>query len=322
MCPSAGGEKAKGENVPSRPVPTNTRPLSLLPLPSGAHTSEYVSLPDRDSCMTTASASPSRVLVSIEGGVAHVRLNRPDKHNGVDVALIEELIAVARRLKRDKSLRAVILSGEGPSFCAGLDIKGVMGAGPLKVALAFLPLWKPWANRYQVVSMIWRSLSVPVIAAIHGNCFGAGIQLALGADIRIAAPSSRISVMEAKWGLIPDMAGTVLLREVLPRDVALELTYTGRILDAAEAQALGLITRIADDPLAAAKALAEQIATRSPDSVAAAKHLFDEAWGNSEYGALAAERKWQRRLIGRKNQRVASARNLGKPDTPYVPRSW
>lgn len=264
----------------------------------------------------------ARVLVEFDGPIAYVRLNRPDKHNGVDVAMILELIAAAKQLKRNTDIRAVILHGEGPSFCAGLDIKGVMGAGKLKVALAFLPLWKPWANRYQVVSMIWRSLSVPVIAAIHGNCFGAGIQIALGADIRLAAPGSRISVMEAKWGLIPDMAGTVLLREVLPKDVALELTYTGRVLDAAEAQRLGLLTRVVDDPLAAAKALAQEIANRSPDSVAAAKHLFDDAWNHSEWGALAAERKWQRRLIGRKNQRIASARNFGKPDLPYQPRSW
>ena len=264
----------------------------------------------------------ARVLVYIEGPIAYVRLNRPEKHNGVDVQTIDELIAAARRLKRNPDIRAVILHGEGPSFCAGLDIKGVMGAGKLKMVLAFLPLWKPWSNRYQVVSMIWRSLSVPVIAAIHGNCFGAGVQIALGADIRLAAPGSRISVMEAKWGLIPDMAGTVLLREVLPRDVALELTYTGRVLDAAEAQALGLVTRVVDDPLAAAKVLAAEIANRSPDSVAAAKHLFDEAWNHSEWGALAAERKWQRRLIGRKNQRIASARNFGKPDLPYAPRSW
>lgn len=268
------------------------------------------------------STATRRVLVDIDGAIAHVRLNRPDKHNGVDVALIEELIAVAKRLRRDKSLRAVILSGEGPSFCAGLDIKGVMSGGALKVALAFLPLWKPWANRYQNVSLIWRSLSVPVIAAIHGNCFGAGIQIALGADVRLAAPGSHISVMEAKWGLIPDMGGTVLLREVLPRDVALELTYTGRVLDAAEAQRLGLVTRVVDDPLAAAKALAAEIAQRSPDSVAAGKQLFDDAWGASEWGALAAERKWQRRLIGRRNQRIASARNTGKPDLPYAPRSW
>ena len=197
--------------------------------------------------MTTAA---SRVLVEIDGAIAHVRLNRPEKHNGVDVALIEELIAAAKRLRRDTAIRAVILSGEGPSFCAGLDIKGVMAGGPWKLALAFAPLWKPWANRYQNVSLIWRSLSVPVIAAIHGNCFGA-----------------------------------------------------------AEAQRLGLVTRVVDDPLAAARALAAEIAQRSPDSVAAGKQLFGEAWGASEWGALAAERRWQRRLIGRKNQRVASARH-------------
>ena len=198
----------------------------------------------------------------------------------------------------------------------------MLASGPLKTALAFLPLFKPAANKYQNVSLVWRTLSVPVIAAIHGNCFGAGIQLALGADIRIASPDTKVSVMEAKWGLIPDMAGMVLLREVLPRDVAFELTTTGRVLSAAQAKELGLITHIEADPLAAAKALAAEIATRSPDASAAAKHLFREAWGASEYRALAAERRWQWRIIGRKNQRIAVARNTGKPDTPYQPRQW
>jgi enoyl-CoA hydratase/carnithine racemase len=263
-----------------------------------------------------------RVRLEIDGSIATVWLNRPDKHNGVDLPMIAALIATAKKLKRNRDIRAVILAGDGPSFCAGLDIKGVMAGGPLMALSAMFSLYKFTPNRYQNVNLIWRSLSVPVIAAIHGNCFGAGIQLALGADVRLASPDARLSVMEAKWGLIPDMAGTVLLREVLPRDVAFELTATARVLSAAEAKELGLITRVADDPLAAAKELAAEISNRSPDATAAAKHLFRAAWSASESGALAAERKWQRRLIGRKNQRIATARNTGKPELAYQPRQW
>lgn len=263
-----------------------------------------------------------RVTVTLENQVAIVRLNRPQQHNGMDIAMIEALIATAKGLKKNRDIRAVILTGEGPSFCAGIDTKSMFAAGPLKMALAFVPLLKPAANKYQNVCLIWRTLSVPVIAAIHGNCFGAGIQLALGADIRLAAPEARLSVMEAKWGLIPDMGGMVTLRDHLPRDVAFELTATGRVLTASEAQALGLVTRIEADPLAAAKAIAAQIATRSPDATAATKRLFRQGWSASEYGALAAERRWQLRLLLGRNQRIATQRNTGKPDATYLPRQW
>jgi len=263
-----------------------------------------------------------RVTVEIENQIAIVRLNRPDKHNGMDIALIEALIATAKRLKKNRDIRAVILTGEGPSFCAGIDVKSMFAGGAMSTFLAFLPLLKPAANKYQNVTLIWRTLSVPVIAAIHGNCFGAGIQLALGADIRIAAPTAKLSVMEAKWGLIPDMGGMLTLRDHLPRDVAFELTATGRVLAADEALALGLVTRIEEDPLAAAKAMAAQIATRSPDASAAAKRLFRESWSAGEYSVLAGERRWQLRMLLGKNQRIAAQRNMGKPDAAYRPRKW
>ncbi len=263
-----------------------------------------------------------RVTVEIDQHIAIVRLNRPDKHNGMDIPMIEALIATAKQLRKNRDIRAVILAGEGPSFCAGIDTKSMFAGGSFGKLRAFAPLLKPIANKYQNVSLIWRSLSVPVIAAIHGNCFGAGIQLALGADIRLATPDAKLSVMEAKWGLIPDMGGMLTLRDHLPRDVAFELTATGRIIAAIEAQALGLVTRIEADPLAAAKALAIQIATRSPDASAAAKRMFRESWGASEWGVLASERRWQLRMILGRNQRIATARNMGKPDAAYLPRQW
>lgn len=261
----------------------------------------------------------ARVRLQIEQGVALVSLSRADKHNGMDFQMLRELLAMQKKLRRERGLRAVILRGEGASFCAGLDFKATLSK-PLQAALATLTLWSPVRNRFQRWSMGWRRLPVPVIAVVHGSCFGAGLQLALGADIRIAAPDARLSVMESKWGLVPDMGGAALLRELLPIDVAKELTFTGRIVDAPTAHALGLVTHLADDPLARAHELIAEMLQRSPDALAAGKRLLHSAWHASESDALAAERTWQWRVIGRRNQRIAVARNSGKPDQAYAPR--
>jgi enoyl-CoA hydratase/carnithine racemase len=260
------------------------------------------------------------VLVDTQDAVAHVRLNRPDKHNGVDFALLDAVNAAAESLKEDRSLRAVIISGEGPSFCAGLDFKSVLGQ-PRAAAAGYAQLWLPYVNKFQRWSLAWRTLGVPVIAAVHGNCFGAGIQLALGADIRVTTPDAKISILEAKWGLVPDMGGAVLLRELVRIDVAKELTMSGRIVSGVEAQRLGLMTHVADDPLAKARELAAEIATRSPDSVAAGKFLLQEAWADDDAGAAAAERRRQRSLIGKTNQRIAVERNTKKSEQPFRPRN-
>lgn len=261
-----------------------------------------------------------RVEVEVRDDVAEVRLARPDKHNGMDFPMLEAVIAAAKSLKRRKSLRAAIVYGEGPSFCAGLDFKTVMSQ-PVKAAVGYTYLWWPTRNDFQTWSMGWREVGVPVIAAVHGNCFGAGIQLALGADIRVCAPDAKISVMEAKWGLVPDMGGAALLRELVPIDVAKELTFSGRVLSGLEAQRLGLVTHVDADPLAKARSLAAEFATRSPDALAAAKFLLQEAWSADEPGALAAERRWQRRVIGGANQRIAVKNNMGGGEgRPYAPR--
>jgi len=246
-------------------------------------------------------------------------LTRGDRHNGMDLRMLDGVRIAARRLRRDRQVRAVILAGEGPSFCAGLDVKSVLGTPGVRL-MAIAALFSPVRNRFQDWSLGWRDVPAPVIAAIHGNCFGAGLQLALGADIRIATPDARISIMEAKWGLVPDMGGTVLLRELVPIDVAKELTMTGRMLTGVEAHALGLVTHLDADPLSCAGMLAAEIVTRSPDSVAASKFLLQEAWTRGTSGALAAERKWQRRVIGRRNQRIAVRRNLEENDVPFDPR--
>ena len=259
-----------------------------------------------------------RVRLEINGNIAHVILSRPDKHNGMDMDMLHAVVDAQKRIKKDKDIRGVIIRGDGPSFCAGLDVKSVM-AQPVKAVGLYLKLWSPWLNTFQRWSMGWRELGVPVIAAVHGNCFGAGIQLALGADIRFAHPDSLWAVMEAKWGLIPDMGGPTLLRELVPLDVAKELTFTGRVLSADVAHKLGLITHLADDPMLAAQTLMQEILTRSPDSVAAGKFLLQQAWSGSEEHALGEERRWQRAVMGRKNQRIAVANNQVKEPAKTKP---
>ncbi|HZP65781.1 MAG TPA: crotonase/enoyl-CoA hydratase family protein [Rudaea sp.] len=260
-----------------------------------------------------------RVRLRIADGLATVTLNRPDKHNGIDFEMIDAVLGTIRTLGRTPDVRAAIVHGDGPSFCAGLDFKSVF-AKPVKAALGFTALWSPVRNKFQEWSMGWRELPFPVIAAVHGNCFGGGIQLALGADIRFAAPDAKISVMESKWGLVPDMGGAALLRELVGIDVAKELCFTSRILSGTEAHSLRLVTYVADDPLAAAKGLAAEIMTRSPDAVASAKFLLQRAWNSGESATLAQERRYQRRLLGSRNQRISVERNMKKSDQPFATR--
>ncbi|MCJ8206422.1 crotonase/enoyl-CoA hydratase family protein [Pseudomonas sp. RGM2987] len=262
------------------------------------------------------------VELSYQGVIATVTLNRPDKHNSINAQMLGELIACAEYLKNDPDIRSVIVTGNGPSFSSGMDLKDIMTGGWWKKLRAFLPLWKPTMNRYQKVSLVWRSLSVPVVAAIHGNCFGAGLQIALGADIRIAAPTSQLSIMESNWGLVPDMGGTVLLREVLPKDIAMELTFSGRTISALDAKVLGLVTHVADDPLGAAINLCHEFQQQSPDALAAGKKLLIGAWSVSEASALRLERLWQRRVIGKRNQSIAVSRRLKKSKQSYITRTW
>jgi enoyl-CoA hydratase/carnithine racemase len=269
-----------------------------------------------------------RVRLEFDGGTATLSLNRPDKHNGVDELMLKGVLRAQKQLKRRRDLRAIIVRGEGPSFCAGIDAKAFMGS-PWRAALSLGSLWAPWRNVFQTWSIGFRELGVPVIAVIHGNCFGAGIQLALGADIRIARPDARVSIMEARLGLVPDMGGPTLLRELVPLDVAKELTMTGRILSGSEAHALGLVTHVSDDPGAHAAALVAELSTRSPDAVAASKFLLQRAWGASEHTSLAHERVYQRRVIGRPNQQRAlresqsqrARKDPSAPAAPYQPRT-
>jgi enoyl-CoA hydratase/carnithine racemase len=253
-----------------------------------------------------------RVSTSIDGGVAHVELARPDKLNALDLDMFEALIATGEQLSRDKSLRAVVLSGRGRSFCAGLDFASFAALGDTSNSRMFERGEGSAANRAQRAAWIWRELPVPVIAALHGHAFGGGLQIALAADIRIVAPDAQLSVMEIEWGLVPDMSGSQTLRSLLRLDIALELAFTGRRVSGREAVALGLATRLSDEPLDEARALARQIAQKSPDAVRAAKRLLCAAWTGSVAHGLELEEREQRALIGTTNQLEAIQARLGK----------
>ena len=253
----------------------------------------------------TTTDTAERVTVRVSDGVADVRLNRPEKRNALDPAMFEALVAVGERLKTQPGLRSVVLSGAGPDFCAGLDFGSfqAMRDGERLSAAAQLPAADgPARATGQRAAYVWAELPVPVIAAVRGNALGGGLQITLGADIRIVAPDARLSVLEVAWGIIPDMTGTQLLPELVGRDVAKELTYTARIISGEEAVRIGLATRTASDPLTAALAMARDIAGRSPDAIRAAKRLLDLAGRTDLAAGFAAEQQEIRALIGSKNQ--------------------
>lgn len=255
----------------------------------------------------------SRVAFKLDGPIAHVELARPDKLNGLDLPMIRQLIATAKRIKRDRSVRAVVLSGQGAAFSAGLDFAAA-GKQPLAMARSFAKVPRlQRLNAYQRVGWVWRDLPVPVVAALHGRCYGGALQIALACDFRVATPDCELSVMEAKWGLIPDMSGSVTLRELLPIDVAKRLTMTAEVFSGERALELGLVTALADDAVAGATELAEAVTTRSPDAVAATKRLFHETWTASERKAFWVESREQLKLLRSKNHALAR-KTGGAPD--------
>lgn len=241
-----------------------------------------------------------RVTISMDGGIADVRFNRPDKLNALDQAQIAAIAETIDRLGATPGLRCIVLSGEGRGFCAGLDIAAMAG-DPMLADL--MPRSHGAANPFQNLALGWRDLPVPVIAAIHGVAFGGGAQIALGADIRIAAPDAQISLMEMRWGLVPDMGALPLLRGLVREDVAREFVYTARRISGEEAATLGLVTRTAEDPLAQALALARAIAGNSPQAVRAAKRLFNQASGVDDAALLLAESREQLALLSSEGHR-------------------
>lgn len=243
-----------------------------------------------------------RVLVTHDGGVAHVRLNRPDKRNGLDLAMFEALLDAGERLSKDRHVRAVVLSGEGPAFCAGLDWKAFLGDPEGSRRLLARDPGRSPANAAQRACWVWTEVPVPVVAAVHGVALGGGLQLALACDLRLVTPDAQLSVMEIRYGLIPDMtASQTLLRLVRP-DVARELVFTGRAVAGEEAVRLGLATRVAADPVAEALALARTIAAQSPGAIRAGKQLCDRAPGLDVDAALQLETELQLGLLGTPHQ--------------------
>lgn len=261
-----------------------------------------------------------RVLTEIDGPIAYVWLNRPDKLNGVDLELITELIAAAESLKGNREIRAVVLQGKGRSFCAGLDFAAAF-KDKKKVARFFFAGPRT-VNQFQKATAIWRSLPVPVIAVVQGHCYGAGVQLAAGADFRFTTPDATWSILEAKWGLVPDMAGTVPFNELLPADVVMRLSMTGEPFIGERAAELGLATEVSDEPLKAALALVDQIVERSPDSVAATKRLIYGNRHRTPRKAYRLERRLQAAMFKAKNTTIARKAGMAKETPVFGPRTY
>ncbi|MCP4692746.1 MAG: crotonase/enoyl-CoA hydratase family protein [Desulfobacterales bacterium] len=263
----------------------------------------------------------SIVQVDVKDYIAHVKLNRPEKINALSLEMFDAVLEAGQTIQEDKSIRAVVLSGEGKGFCSGLDVESFIAlADPdVEVDLFNRPENNP-ANYAQLMGFIWKQIDVPVIAALHGAVFGGGFQIAMGADIRYASPDARLSIMEIKWGLVPDMSGTQTLRDLVRLDVAKELAFTGRIVEAEEALGLGLVTRLCDDPLKEARKVAAEIASKSPDAIVADKKLFETAWRGSVEEGLKLEETLQKTLIGSLNQIEAAMANFEKRNPNFAPR--
>jgi len=268
--------------------------------------------------MSEHSAAADRVTVTIENGVADVRLNRPDKRNALDPAMFAAIVDAGERLKTEDGLRAVVLSGEGASFCAGLDFAAFQAMADRPAADAGEDVATDGdagdvgaigrvaegqiTHLGQQACWVWQEIPVPVIAAVHGHALGGGLQIALGADIRIAHPDTTLSVRELHWGLTPDMTATLTLTRLVRPDVAKELTFSARLVDGTEAAALGLVTRLSETPRDDALAMAADLAQRSPDAVRGAKALFGRLLDDHAAEQFAAERETIGRLVGTPNQ--------------------
>ena len=251
-----------------------------------------------------------RIKLTVENRVANVILNRPEMHNALDMEMFSAIASMQKKLARERGLRCVIMSGSGVDFCSGLDVKSIMSNR--KAIMKLLWKWLPWhSNLAQVVSTGWRNLQVPVIAAIHGRCWGGGLQIALGADFRVVTPDASLSVMEGRWGVIPDMGGNLALAELAGRDQAMWLAMTAEMMDGNKALKLGLATSVNENPLETANGMATELLGRSPDAVAAVKRLYRKSWSSRPGTWLARESAYQVRVIAGKNQRIAVARQMG-----------
>ena len=257
----------------------------------------------------------ARVRIHRDGGIAHVQLTRPDKRNALDDAMFQAIAQAGEQLKHDAGVRAVVLSGEGLSFCAGLDFGGFQsmserGADTASDSGIGAMAEGRITHLAQQICWVWQEVPVPVIAALQGHALGGGMQLALGADVRIAHPDTKLSVREVHWGLTPDMTGTLMLSRLVRDDVMKELVFTGRVLPASEGAQLGLVTKLSDTPVDDAMAMAREIAGRSPDAVRGAKKLINRLSNAGAAEHFAAEREIIFKLIGSPNQVEAITANF------------
>ena len=258
------------------------------------------------------------IRIEKNNGIATVILNRPDKRNAMSFGLLKELVDAAQQLKKDRSLRCVILTGAANVFSAGIDLNDLNN--PKNKAYAAWELVKPGQSLFQKAFLIWQTLPVPVIASIEGYCFGAGIQLALAADIRIAHPKTQMSIMETRWGLVPDMGLTRSIKGLIGLDLAKELSLTARVFEGEYAKHIGLVSHLSDQPLEHALALAEEFKQRSPDALAAVKQVLD-AMEHQPEKALRLEKIWQLKLLLGKNSQIARKKDK-KPELDYLPRQY
>jgi enoyl-CoA hydratase/carnithine racemase len=253
----------------------------------------------------------------LDGGIADVRLNRPDKMNALDGAMFQGIVDAGEALKGNRAVRVVVLSGEGRGFCAGLDFSsfqamagggGGDGERPAEEPAAadvrggIMSTGERITHLGQQAAWVWQELEVPVIAAIHGPALGGGIQIALGADLRIVAPDAKLSVLESRWGLIPDMTGTAMLPRLVGLEMAKDLTFTGRMVSGEEAVRIGLASRLADDPRAAALELAADLAGKSPEALRHGKRLLNLSGTRPIAEQFLDERETMASLIGSPNQ--------------------
>lgn len=260
-----------------------------------------------------------RVKYEVRNQIAYVTLTRADKYNALDHTMFKGLVGAAQRASKDKSLRAVILSGDGKAFCSGLDFPSFTKK-PLNVFTSFFKIPGPKTNLFQEVAWCWRRVPIPVIAVIHGFCYGGGVQIALGCDFRFITPDCEFSILEAKWGLIPDMSGTATLRELISIDQAKLLTMTGRVINGRDAFSLNLVTGVSENPMKTAEELVEELKLRSPDSVSATKKLFHNNWMSSIREAFKNERMIQLGILMGKNRKIAMNANFKKEKPEFLPR--
>ncbi|MET0369866.1 MAG: crotonase/enoyl-CoA hydratase family protein [Sphingobium sp.] len=262
--------------------------------------------------MAQQDIDPDRVSIRVDNHVADVRFTRAIKRNALDHAQFSAIAAAIESIAAMPAVRCVVLSGEGKGFCAGVDLDGLAGNPAMR---DLMPRTHGAANLFQQVAWGWRTLPVPVIAAVHGFAFGAGFQLMLGADIRIATADAQLSMMEARWGLAPDVAGIALMRGLVRDDIAREITYTARRMSGTEAQALGIVTHVDADPHGRAMALAAQIAANSPEAVRAGKRLLNLAIETPGEAILMAESREQQVLLASAGHRetIAAAQENRAP---------